>query len=107
MCNITACVLSLDASIYTHGERGNTSRPTGETYMYINKATEYAVSRTIFKLEQAARDDDHTARWDAYAMLRELGIEHMFHEMPEHVQNKGDDLFYSLRRRVTTGEIES
>ena len=69
--------------------------------MYINKATEYAISRTIFKLEHAAIDGDSTARWDAYAMLRELGIDHMFHAMPEHVQNKGDDLFYDLRRKVT------
>ena len=65
--------------------------------MYINKATEYAISRTIFKLEQALRDSDSTARWDAYAMLRELGIEHMFHEMPEHVQNKGDNVYWKAR----------
>jgi hypothetical protein len=73
--------------------------------MYMNKATEYAISRTIFKLEQAAIAGDSTERWDAYAMLRELGIDHMFHEMPEHVQNKGDDMFYNLRHKVTRGEI--
>ena len=34
MCNIYTCVLSLDASEYTHGERGHIATPHGETHMY-------------------------------------------------------------------------
>jgi len=65
--------------------------------MYMNKATEYAVSRLIFNIEQAVRDDNNERRWEAYDALRELGIDHMFHRMPDHVQDKGDHLYWKAR----------
>jgi hypothetical protein len=65
--------------------------------MYISKAKQYAISRAIFNIEQAVRADNNDQRWDMYAVLRELGIDHMFHEMPESVQNKGGDLFFKAR----------
>ncbi len=57
--------------------------------MNINKAQQYAISRLIFDIEQAVRADDIGKRYDAYDALRELGIDHMFHQMPYHVQDKG------------------
>lgn len=68
--------------------------------MYMNKATEYAVSRLIFNIEQAVRDDNSERRWQAYEALRELGIEHNFHEMPEHVQDAGDNIYWKARAQA-------
>ena len=65
--------------------------------MYISKAKHYAISRAIFNLEMAVESGDKDKRWEMYDLLRELGLDHMFHEMPESVQNKGDDLFYKAR----------
>ena len=62
--------------------------------MNINKAQQYAISRLIFNIEQSIRTDNSERRWRAYDALRELGIDHMFHEMPEHVQNKGDKVYW-------------
>jgi ABC-type uncharacterized transport system YnjBCD ATPase subunit len=71
--------------------------PQEQQHMYMNKATEYAVSRLIFNIEQAVRDDNNERRWEAYDALRELGIDHMFHRMPDHVQDKGDYLYWKVR----------
>jgi len=71
--------------------------------MYINKATEYAISRLIFNIEQAVRDDNSERRWQAYDALRELGIDHMFHQMPYHVQDKGDHVYWKARTAAYNG----
>jgi len=71
--------------------------------MYMNKATEYAISRLIFNIEQAVRADDSERRWQAYDALRELGIDHMFHDMPEHVQDKGDNVYWKARTAAYNG----
>ena len=71
--------------------------------MYMNKATEYAISRLIFNIEQAVRADNNEQRWDAYAALRELGIDHMFHQMPYHVQDKGDNVYWKARTAAYIG----
>jgi len=68
--------------------------------MYINKAQQYAISRLIFNIEEAVRSDNTDRRWQAYEALRELGIDHNFHEMPEHVQDAGDTLYWKTRTKV-------
>lgn len=73
--------------------------------MYINKAQQYAISRLIFNLEEAIRTDNSERRWLAYDALRELGIDHMFHEMPEHVQNAGDVEYWKARDKAQWGVI--
>ena len=65
--------------------------------MYMNKAQQYAISRLIFNIEQAVRDDNNERRWEAYDALRELGIDHNFHEMPYHVQDKGDHVYWKAK----------
>lgn len=68
--------------------------------MYINKAQQYAISRLIFNIEQAIKDDNIDRRYKAYDALRELGIEHNFHEMPEHVQDAGDNVYWKARAKT-------
>ena len=68
--------------------------------MYISKAKHYAISRAIFKLEEATRRDNYEERWEAYDVLRELGIDHMFHRMPDSVCDRGDEVFYRARRKA-------
>lgn len=65
--------------------------------MYINKAQQYAISRFIFNIEEAVRSGNSDRRWQAYDALRELGIDHMFHEMPQHVQDAGDAVYWKAR----------
>ena len=72
--------------------------------MYINKAQQYAISRFIFNIEEAVRSDNIDKRYEAYDALRELGIEHMFHRMPEHVQDAGDTVYWKARTAAYTGE---
>jgi len=71
--------------------------------MNINKAQQYAISRLIFDIEQAVKADDIRKRYEAYDALRELGIDHMFHQMPYHVQDKGDNVYYKARTAAYTG----
>jgi len=68
--------------------------------MNINKAQQYAISRLIFNIEQAVRDDNNERRWQAYDALRELGIDPMFHLMSEHVQDKGDRVYWEARDKA-------
>ena len=68
--------------------------------MHINKAQQYAISRLIFNIEEAVRSDNTDRRYEAYDALRELGIEHMFHRMPEHVQDKGDKVYWEARDKA-------
>ena len=68
--------------------------------MYINKAQQYAISRLIFNIEEAVRSDNSKRRWEAYDALRELGIDHMFHEMPYHVQDAGDLEYWKARDKA-------
>lgn len=71
--------------------------------MNINKAQQYAISRLIFNIEQAVRDDNSERRWEAYDALRELGIEHNFHQMPYHIQDKGDNVYWKARTAAYNG----
>jgi len=71
--------------------------------MNINKAQQYAISRLIFDIEQAVKADDIGRRYEAYDALRELGIDHMFHQMPYHVQDKGANVYYKARTAAYTG----
>ena len=68
--------------------------------MYINKAQQYAISRLIFNIVQSVRDDNTDRRWQAYDALKELGIDPNFHEMPEHVQDAGDNVYWKTRAKV-------
>jgi citrate lyase beta subunit len=70
---------------------------TEHLHMNINKAQQYAISRLIFDIEQAVRSDDIDKRYEAYDALRELGIDHMFHQMPYHAQDKGAIVYYKAR----------
>jgi hypothetical protein len=66
MCNIYACVLSLDASIYTHGDGGHIATPNEALHMYT---LQYRFRKDNGRLTRWFLESKHETRQQAKEAL--------------------------------------
>ena len=68
MCNIYACNLHGQASIYTHGDGGHIATPKEELHMYT---LQYRYKRVSNRWTQWFKESQHDDQWEAIKALGE------------------------------------